>query len=1165
MTNSKMTRRALLTSLMALVLCFAMLTGTTFAWFTDQETSGNNKIIAGNLDVALYHTNDKVTNETKVTSGTMLFDSIDLWEPGAVVYENLKVVNEGNLALKFQLSVNFEDGGLADALKVAVVEPIAAGTARADVIAAANGKWKPIKTFSTEVVNLINTNDFKEYGVVIYWEPSDADNDFNANNGSTESYELKLGVTVIATQLENEEDAFGKDYDEPAVYPGSSEKAPIGGETIVLETTGENVSQVTLSPEFLGTLNASVTDVSISSLPPAVNDNNGEVSVVYSRFEIVDQNGDAIDFEGNNVVIPVKLYVGTAYAGKNATVAHDGVVVANTTVDAEGYVSYNTTHFCEIAVVLADEAPKDGIMDSKNEEVAEEDLTKLIQVRVGNHYYTVSQGMANSWKTLSNAEQVVADIYVPEDLIAYAMMNNNGDLTMNSGVHSDLTLKNDLDCKDCDWVPIGRFFTNIHGNGKKISNLNDSLFGCVYDCHLDNVTIENVNASGSASGVLGKELAGDIYFTNVTIAGTNTVTYVDDNATNWPEGGTGVGAICGISLIGCSGVGQFDVTVTGTIEVNYNDIVFGNTTNLENLGVSKELGINLYKKNTNVTVTVVDGGKITTNGIAHWYNKPVAEGFVQDSLNEKYYAITSAEGLANFSTYVNDGNPMKGSTVTLFCDVDLKNEAWTPIGAGDVNGTWVCFNGSFEGRGHTVSNFKVTKSGGWNGLFGLVGRGANANVTISNLTVENVVIEDTNRMTGAIVGQIYGNIENCHVKNVTITAVPNAVGDSYDNGDKIGGIVGWQGDNGNNHYIKNSTATNVTLKAYRDVGGITGYIGSSSIVENCAVDTVNITVDQATNYYGAKDSNAGAIVGRIYKEPVTVQNNTESNVNIIAPVFVTTGAELNAAISNGVKHIALVNDVTVTDSLNMSNSYSLDLNGKTLYLSTTATSYVFKSSTIEISNGTVDISKAVVPNNIIHFANGLAGHADGNGAQGNSLTFKDVKLYGDGFSSYSVFTIRDGADGKENFLNFIDSTVELKNEARTDGGFIKHPGSKTNYAFVNITNTKIDCENVTRLFLYGVYNIKDSEISFVDTKGESNGMRQGEFIIDNSKVTISGGDKGISPRHADTVIKNGSEVTISNVTGNDVIFEYDFDIVVDGTSTFTYGSVSGTAGGQIIK
>ena len=154
MKRKNATRNALFPSIISLLLCVSMLVGTTFAWFTDQETSGNNKIIAGNLDVALYHTNDKVTNETKVTSGTMLFDSIDLWEPGAVVYENLKVVNEGNLALKFQLSVNFEDGGLADALKVAVVEPIAAGTARADVIVAANGKWKPIKTFSTEVVNL---------------------------------------------------------------------------------------------------------------------------------------------------------------------------------------------------------------------------------------------------------------------------------------------------------------------------------------------------------------------------------------------------------------------------------------------------------------------------------------------------------------------------------------------------------------------------------------------------------------------------------------------------------------------------------------------------------------------------------------------------------------------------------------------------------------------------------------------------------------------------------------------------------------------------------------------------------------------------------------------------------------------------------------------------
>ena len=53
MTNSKHTKRALLASILSVVLCVAMLVGSTFAWFTDSVTSGNNKIVAGNLDVEL--------------------------------------------------------------------------------------------------------------------------------------------------------------------------------------------------------------------------------------------------------------------------------------------------------------------------------------------------------------------------------------------------------------------------------------------------------------------------------------------------------------------------------------------------------------------------------------------------------------------------------------------------------------------------------------------------------------------------------------------------------------------------------------------------------------------------------------------------------------------------------------------------------------------------------------------------------------------------------------------------------------------------------------------------------------------------------------------------------------------------------------------------------
>ena len=54
---NKHTKRALLSSVMALILCFTMLLGTTFAWFTDSVTSANNIIKSGNLDIELEYWN----------------------------------------------------------------------------------------------------------------------------------------------------------------------------------------------------------------------------------------------------------------------------------------------------------------------------------------------------------------------------------------------------------------------------------------------------------------------------------------------------------------------------------------------------------------------------------------------------------------------------------------------------------------------------------------------------------------------------------------------------------------------------------------------------------------------------------------------------------------------------------------------------------------------------------------------------------------------------------------------------------------------------------------------------------------------------------------------------------------------------------------------------
>ena len=105
MGKKKTGRRALLTSVMALVMCLVMLVGTTFAWFTDSVTSGVNTIKSGNLDVALAY--EKAENEfADVTESTKLFDDAALWEPGHVEYTVLKVSNEGSLALKYQLGIN---------------------------------------------------------------------------------------------------------------------------------------------------------------------------------------------------------------------------------------------------------------------------------------------------------------------------------------------------------------------------------------------------------------------------------------------------------------------------------------------------------------------------------------------------------------------------------------------------------------------------------------------------------------------------------------------------------------------------------------------------------------------------------------------------------------------------------------------------------------------------------------------------------------------------------------------------------------------------------------------------------------------------------------------------------------------------------------------------
>ena len=240
-TNSK---KALLSSVFALVISVAMLVGTTFAWFTDTASTGINKIQAGNLDVKLMYSTDMVTWK-EATSTTQLFNDDALWEPGHTELVYLKVVNAGNLALKYEMTTNSYDkerGKNANGdlfyidkyLKIGVAETqnvFESRSAAIDAIAA-NEKSMEKEIQITDGWTVLNPNaESAPFAVVIYM-PTTVGNEAN-NVQSWRHPSLKgFGLVVNATQATVESDSFGKDYDAKAPTTITTKSASSGTHVI---------------------------------------------------------------------------------------------------------------------------------------------------------------------------------------------------------------------------------------------------------------------------------------------------------------------------------------------------------------------------------------------------------------------------------------------------------------------------------------------------------------------------------------------------------------------------------------------------------------------------------------------------------------------------------------------------------------------------------------------------------------------------------------------------------------------------------------------------------------------------------------------------------------------------------------------------------------------
>ena len=324
MTSSKSTKRALISSTLAILMCVAMLIGTTFAWFTDTASTGINKIQAGNLDVKLMYSTDMVTWK-EATSTTQLFNDDALWEPGHTELVYLKVVNAGNLALKYEMTTNSYDkerGKNANGdlfyidkyLKIGVAETqnvFESRSAAIDAIAA-NEKSMEKEIQITDGWTVLNPNaESAPFAVVIYM-PTTVGNEAN-NVQSWRHPSLKgFGLVVNATQATVESDSFGKDYDAKAPTTITTKSASSGTHVI-----NENVQ----ANGTMGAVQAEGTAVyTINADVYAIYANNAAIAVEAGGTSTVTINSG--DFR--QVGVPAGEPCDLIYATDSATIVING-------------------------------------------------------------------------------------------------------------------------------------------------------------------------------------------------------------------------------------------------------------------------------------------------------------------------------------------------------------------------------------------------------------------------------------------------------------------------------------------------------------------------------------------------------------------------------------------------------------------------------------------------------------------------------------------------------------------------------------------------------------------------------------------------------------------------------------------------------------------------
>ena len=336
MNNKRATKRALLTSVTALVMCVVMLVGTTFAWFTDTASTGVNKIQAGNLKMEVTYKNTSDGEFNTLNESTNVFMENALWEPGHVEFAVLNVKNIGTLALKYKLGINIaeekgsksvvdnKDFNLSDYIRFAVIDGDQSNLGRDKLVAAATEKDNDVLSAGYMKENHLvpvgkenpTSGDASEKIVtLVVWMPTNVGNEANYDAAVAKAPVINLGINVAATQYTYESDSFDEMYDKNAQYPEVS-YAQVSSQDDLdaalknpTDANGNPTTKVTVDLKKDGTY----------TLPSL---ENKDVTIIGTKDTVIDMkdklnnNATNVSFEGVTVNFGTQDYKGFQHTGK---------------------------------------------------------------------------------------------------------------------------------------------------------------------------------------------------------------------------------------------------------------------------------------------------------------------------------------------------------------------------------------------------------------------------------------------------------------------------------------------------------------------------------------------------------------------------------------------------------------------------------------------------------------------------------------------------------------------------------------------------------------------------------------------------------------------------------------------------------------------------------